>query len=113
MYNRYIPQRDGSYQRRRVNEPHIQPPIPSPAPIAIESPPCPEPPPPCDSCPNRNRPKQEPPKEQGPFSFFRNLLPPGLDSEDLLILVLLLLMSGDCREDRNLPLLTLALYLFL
>jgi len=27
--------------------------------------------------------------------------------------LLLLLMSGDCREDRNLPLLTLALYLFL
>ena len=45
--------------------------------------------------------------------FLRRLLPQGLDTEDLLIVVLLLLMSGDCREDRNLPLLTLALYLFL
>ena len=32
---------------------------------------------------------------------------------DLLVIVLLLLMSGDCRDDHNLPLLTLALYLFL
>ena len=34
-------------------------------------------------------------------------------SLDLLVVVLLLLMSGQCREERSLPLLTLALYLFL
>jgi hypothetical protein len=31
----------------------------------------------------------------------------------LLIIVLLLLMAGDCRDDRNTALLTLALYLFM
>ncbi len=46
-------------------------------------------------------------------SFLRNLLPGNFDTEDLLIVLLLLLMSGECQEDGNLPLLTLALYLFL
>lgn len=113
MYNRYIPQHDGSYQRRRVSEPQHPPFIPSPTQIPVPPEPCPEPTPPCDNCPNRSSFKRESSTNQGAFTFFKNLLPPGLDSEDLLILVLLLLMSGDCREDRNLPLLTLALYLFL
>ena len=39
--------------------------------------------------------------------------PGNLDTEDLLVIVLLLLMAGDCEEDRNTALLTLALYLFL
>ncbi len=45
--------------------------------------------------------------------FLRGLLPRGLDTGDLLILLLLLLMAGDCREDRNTALLTLAIYLFM
>ena len=40
-------------------------------------------------------------------------LPKGLDTGDLLIIVLLLLMAGDCPEEQNTALLTLALYLFL
>ena len=43
----------------------------------------------------------------------KQLLPKGLDAGDLLVIVLLLLMSGDCREDQNWALLTLMLYLFL
>ena len=46
-------------------------------------------------------------------SFFRQLLPKDFDTEDLLIILLLLLMSGDCKEDQNTALLTLVLYLFL
>jgi hypothetical protein len=45
--------------------------------------------------------------------FLQQLLPKDLDTGDLLIILLLLLMAGDCREDRNTALLTLALYLFL
>jgi len=46
-------------------------------------------------------------------SFLRQLLPKGFDTEDLLIVLLLLLMSGDCKEDQNTALLTLVLYLFM
>ena len=46
-------------------------------------------------------------------SFLRRLIPKGLDTGDLLIIVLLLLMAGDCEEEKNTALLTLALYLFL
>ena len=46
-------------------------------------------------------------------SYLRNLLPAELDTEDLLVILLLLLMTGEGREGGNLPLLTLALYLFL
>lgn len=96
MYNRYIPQNDGSYRKRTVPEP------PRGYPPKSEAPPFMPPPPP---------PRGQPPRQAG--SFLKSLLPVGLDTEDLLILVLLLLMSGDCREDNQLPLLTLALYLLL
>lgn len=70
------------------------------------------PPPPCQY---KGRPKP-PPKEacdSGVLSFLRQLLPRDFDSGDLLVVLLLLLMSGDCSEDQNTALLTLALYLFL
>ncbi len=45
-------------------------------------------------------------------SFLRNLLPQGLDTGDLLVVLLLLLMSSDSPKDGNTALLTLVLYLF-
>ena len=33
--------------------------------------------------------------------FLKNLLPKDFDTGDLLILLLLLLMAGDCKEDQN------------
>ncbi len=45
--------------------------------------------------------------------FLRQLLPKEFETEDLLIVLLLLLMSGDCQENQNTALLTLVLYLFL
>ena len=45
--------------------------------------------------------------------FLRRLLPQNLDTGDLIIILLLLLMAGDCAEDRNVALLTLAVYLFM
>ena len=92
MYNRYIPQPDGSYRKNRIPE---QKP---PAPTSIPPAPCPPP-------PSRTGASAE--------GFLRQLLPKNLDTGDLLIVILLLLMAGDCQEDQNTALLTLALYLFL
>ena len=136
MYNRYIPQPDGSYRRSRVPDPHF-----SPRPPAMdrkceepEEPPCQPAPDPCPhekpqprtmprSRPQRNPPCFCPPSHQSPkqepkpdnssgqiSSFLRNLLPRDFDTGDLLIVLLLLLMAGDCPEDQNSALLTLALY---
>lgn len=46
-------------------------------------------------------------------SFLKKLLPKDFDTGDLLIVLLLLLMAGDCAEDQNSALLTLALYFFM
>lgn len=116
MYNRYIPQSDGSYRRQQFAEKTVRTPHPSPPPPEPEIPCCPPPEPerPCGSCTGcRKHPPRKEPPEQGCGSFLRALLPGDFDTEDLLVVVLLLLMSGDSREGGNLPLLTLALYLFL
>ena len=118
MYNRYIPQPDGSYRRDRVNQPQqaTQPRMRPPAQPAKQQPvPPPEPP---DIPPVINAPP--PPlqphaqKEGGNITgFFRRLLPKDLDTADLLIVILLLLIAGDKEEDQTNALLTLALYFFL
>ena len=132
MYNRYIPQPDGSYHRRSVQEPHTQPSHAQPQwqPTPPSCPPNPDPAPePCPPKKSNNRahysrrpqhcspPKsyKEPRPESGGnvLEFLRKLLPKDFDTGDLLIILLLLLMSGDCQEDQNTALLTLALYLFL
>ena len=96
MYNRYIPQPDGSYRRSRMPDQHrpVQPPCP-PEPVCRE-------------------PEPEPPKqEESAIGFLRRLLPKDFDTGDLLIVLLLLLMAGDCAEDQNTALLTLTLYFFM
>jgi len=139
MYNRYIPQPDGSYRRAHVQEPPANPPRPAAQQPDVRPAPAPKedcPPPareeaacakgqPCQSPPPRRpgtgpRPKQ-PPQQQGQpsgqaagvGSFLRQLLPKDFDTEDLLVVLLLLLMAGDNRDEQNTALLTLALYLFL
>lgn len=125
MYNRYVPQPDGSYRRNSVREPMREPRrAPTPVPPEPEpEPPCEPPTPPCQSgqpCthmppPRRSSPGSHPspPPGIGVGSFLKQLLPKDFDTEDLLVVILLLLMAGDCREDQNSALLTLALYLFL
>lgn len=120
MYNRYIPQPDGSYQKRRMQEPrHPDPPKkqhppkakPESCPPPILRPePCPQQKPP--ECHQRCS-KQASCKQDSISGFFKQLLPKDLDTADLLIILLLLLMAGDCEEDRNNALLTLALYFFM
>lgn len=108
MYNRYIPQQDGSHKRRTIPDQAKEcihqwqnptsPPIP-------ECAPAPPPPPKSKVCQSR------PVSSAG--SFLKNLLPRDFDTGDLIVLLLLLLMAGDCQEDQNWAWLTLALYLFL
>ena len=89
MYNRYVPQPDGSFRRNRIPEAH-RPPAPKP----------PSPPP-------------EKVSYAQPDSFLRRLLPKDFDTGDLIVILLILLMAGDCPEEQNTALLTLAIYLFL
>ena len=120
MYNRYIPQPDGSFHRRRMPEPQ-RPTPPRPVIPHPEPEPCPEPPKVCDTppsrrpCPRRRPapPKREPPADTSVANFLKRLLPKDFDTGDLLIVLLLLLMAGDCTEDQNTALLTLVLYLFM
>lgn len=130
MYNRYIPQPDGSFRRSRIpdtasiNQRH-PPAAPEPE---CPVPPCPEEKQVCKEQPSRqqNRPRRCPrpvasqskPNKSEPngipiTSFLKQLLPGNFDTSDLLIVLLLLLMAGDCQEDQNSAILTLVLYLFL
>ena len=102
MYNRYVPQPDGSYRRNRVAEQNRPKPAPKPEPA-----PCPPPPPAQE---HRPPPKQSCSHRQESGGFLRQLLPKDFDTGDLIVMLLLLLMAGDCQEDRNNALLTIALY---
>lgn len=101
MYNRYIPQPDGSHQRNRIPEPQRN--------TSQHSPIIPDQP----TVPQHSSPA--PHKHQGDslIGMLRNLLPKNLDTGDLIVILLLLLMANDCEENRNHALLTLALYFFL
>ena len=99
MYNRYIPQPDGSYRRNAMPDQRQQSQRPAPPP----PPPAPSPP-----LPHRQPPRQEPIS-----GFLRQLIPQGFDTGDLIIVLLLLLIAGDNQESRNQALLTLALYFIL
>ena len=103
MYNRYIPQPDGSYQRKRVQEPQSStPPQPQPYPPSEPKEPIPVNPQPCQVHNNTGN---------GNLSaFFRQFLPGNFETGDLIVVLLLLLMAGDCQENQNNALLTLALY---
>ena len=115
MYNRYIPQPDGSYRRNPVTEPPRPKP---PEPVYPPEPPCPpEPRPDCQECPPpcpQEPPCSPPPNHSGNAGdFLKRLLPKNLDTGDLFVIILLLLMAGDDQNSSTTALLTLALYLFL
>ena len=104
MYNRYIPQPDGSYRRNPMQEQRQTPqrsqkPQPRPAP-----------PQPAQPTPHFDR---QPPASEPISGFLRQLIPKGFDTGDLIIVLLLLLIAGDSRESRSNALLTLALYFIL
>lgn len=103
MYNRYIPQPDGSYRRNPMQEPRKQPHHTAPRPAAPPKAPPPTPPP-----------SSVPYAPSEPITgFLRQLLPQGFDTGDLIVVLLLLLIAGDSQESRSNALLTLALYFIL
>lgn len=113
MYNRYIPQSDGTYRRKQVQDAQPQPPKQKPCPPEKPMDPPPKPPKePCEKEPPKNIPCQHCP-QQNAGNFLRNLLPKDFDTGDLLIILLLLIMAGDSEDGQNNALLTLALYLFM
>ncbi len=95
MYNRYVPQSDGSYQRNFVAE------NPNQRSRGRQNPPSLEP---------EKRPSHNPEPVGG---FLKQLIPKNFDTADLIIVLLLLLLSVDSEEDRGTALLTLVLYLFM
>lgn len=122
MYNHYIPQSDGSYRRSSIPEQQRQSrrsaPIPSPAPVprpepAPEEPPCPASSPPASPvcAPAQNVPEQH--GTGGILSFLKGLLPRQIDTDDLLIILLIFLMNREEDCDGLSPMLTLALYFLL
>ena len=119
MYNRYIPQSDGTYRRNRMQESVQMPERPITAPPPPPMPPKEPEPSPCSNC-VRNAPPRRPalqkprPRENASVGgFLKQLLPKDFEVEDLVVVLLLLLMAGDCQENQNTALLTLVLYLFL
>lgn len=97
MYNRYIPRSDGSFQKNRIPDPNARS-SPRPQEPPRQVPPSPPP---------------KPPQPEPMLSFIRRLLPKGFDTGDLIVVLLMLLMAGDCEEERNNAMLTLAIYFFL
>ena len=104
MYNRYIPQNDGSYRRNPViqsqpaKEDKKSHQVPQPTPVTLS---CPLPDP------------EHPRQKETAGSFLKGLLPKNLDTGDLLIIILLLLLAGDNPDEKSSALLTLAIYLFM
>ena len=96
MYNRYIPQPDGSYRRNRMQDMKEI----SNKPDTIQH------------TPSDNAPGHLPAKikHNNINGFIRQLLPKEFDTGDLIIVLLLLLMAGDKSEEKTNALLTLALY---
>ena len=109
MYNRYIPQPDGSYRRCKQPDSGQQ--------AQMRNPPSPKeqaPPPPPPYIPSaEHKPQPKPlPNPQG-MGFLRQLLPRDFDTGDLIVILLLLLMAGDCEESRSSAILTIALYILM
>lgn len=125
MYNRYVPQSDGSFIRSRVPEPPPQnqsniplEKIETEAQTETRKP---------EQRNTQGKPKQRnfQPASQNYRSpkhhsnqetiggFFKNLLPENLDAEDLIVILLLLLMSGSGANGSNNALLTLLIYLYM
>lgn len=126
MYNRYIPQSDGTFHRSSVpdpepensanttnypKEPDVTPEktIPTPRVNKTSGKPAP-----MRNAPMQYRNQPLPEKTAGSVgSFLKGLLPQNFDTEDLIVVLLLLLISGNNTKDQNAALMTLGIYLFL
>lgn len=132
MYNRYLPQPDGSYRRQRVQEPEIPAPPPPQQAARERGAPAPQPDrethdrqgtaaPSQERPTTRSQPQQREQQNQSPRrpasqsvdGFLRQLLPADFDTGDLMVVLLLLLIAGDNPDQRGNALMTLLLYLMM
>lgn len=109
MYSRYTPTEDGSYRRQSVMDAEAQPPQPETqirpdAPASVRPPAPPE-----DTAPHRAAAHPPTPLR----ALLRRFLPQQMDTGDLLILLIFLLILIDGEEDNRTVLITLAIFLFL
>lgn len=93
MYNRYIPDSDGTFRRTVVHEPQKSPTEPVAQPERAEAQLLPPP------CPAAQRDAHE---EQ---HILKRLLPRGIDLGDLLALLIVLLLLVDSEQDDTLTVL--------
>lgn len=98
MYNRYTPNRDGTFQKDRLPDGgrNLRP-APEQAP---NSPPCPPP----------ERPPEPCPQTGSASGFLSGILPKDMDTGDLLMFLILLLLLSDGSEEAPSALLTIALF---
>lgn len=110
MYHRYLPNGNGQYRRQDIPDRKPAPPVPPtmpappPPPAAPEPIPVPPPPPP--------PPRSVPPPAPFPIPFLEKLFP-GMDSGDLLLLLIMLLLLSEGTEDAVSTVMTLAIFLIL
>lgn len=95
MYNRYTPKQDGSFNKNRVQEQPATCPPPSPEQKPLQ--------PHCEQLNPR-------PIHNSATGFLSGLLPRSMDTGDLLMLLILLLLLRDGSENAPDPLLTIALF---
>ncbi|MBE6945714.1 MAG: hypothetical protein E7459_06470 [Ruminococcaceae bacterium] len=106
MYNRYTPRQDGGFRRDRV---------PESSESARNHSQCPQPQPHCPpEHPVVEQPRQDccvpSPAPSNASGFLSGLLPKNMDTGDLLMLLILLLLLNDGSESAPDPLLTIALF---
>lgn len=109
MYNRYTPRQDGGFRHDRVPEP-AKPPQNAPAPKPSQKPEMPRDCPPETPSQTCARPEPRPLQPHSATSFLSGLLPRNMDTGDLLMLLILLLLITDGSEEAPNPLLTIALF---
>lgn len=136
MYNRYIPQSDGTFRKKSVPDPpknsaiqprkQVHPPLPQEKTMCNDMVRKPHLSPPMKyRCGHKNEcsPKTSSDHREASAcsvgsdgsirSFLYSLLPNGITTEDILVILLLLLMCGENGAGKSNLLLTLAIYLFL
>ncbi|MBQ3355918.1 MAG: hypothetical protein IJG45_02215 [Oscillospiraceae bacterium] len=114
MYHRYMPTGNGQYRRQDIPD---RKPVPSPPPVVSASSPPPPPAPPAPVPTPPPMPAPPPPIAPGsaaplPIPFLEKLFP-GMDSGDLLLLLIMLLLLSEGTEDAVSAVMTLAIFLIL
>ena len=102
MYNRYVPDAAGVYRQTTVETVPDIPGTPPQPPVQPAAPPLPPPPPALAAEPGR----------RSLSGLLERLLPRGMDTGDLLVLLILILLAVDGEEEDSLSvILTIAAFL--